>query len=193
MTLADYLERVDRGETITVTQMYREGAEEEIVELLEYGSVNGADIEVSRSDANKEMYDQDWKDILDEGSDMAAEALSSIPKLENQYEKGVEQADRKMEELDNKYAGSSHRNLVQKKARRKDTQMKASEAALGGGTLGFIAGNQIGSQVLMGVSAILAGGGLVSTPKFKGMKDREIEEAADGLEKAYGGHQVTIN
>lgn len=192
MTIANYLERVDRGENITVSDMLREGADEEILELLDNGKVNGAQIQVSRSYANDQMYDKGAEDYLDIAAELFAEGISSLPRLENFYEDGFEQADRKMKEIDQKYSGSSKRNLIQKQAGNEDTKMKASEGLLAGGLGGFIFGNQIGSQGAMALSAAAAGLGAYGTPKTKGKKDRKVEEAAKGLEQAYGGYQLDI-
>lgn len=189
----DYLERVDRGEKITVSQMLKEGADEEIVELLDNGKVNGAQIEVSRSYANKVMYDKDLKDRLNTASELIAEGFSSIPRMDNLYEQGFEKSERKMEEIENKYSGSSKRNLIERQASNAETKMKASEGLLAGGIGGFIASNQLGSQLGMALSAASGGLSAYGTAKMKGEKDRKVEEAAKGLEKAYGGYQVNIN
>ncbi len=193
MSLESYLERVDHGENLTVTDMYREGAEEEIVDLLEYGRLNGSKLEVPRSSANKIMYDNDLEDTVDTASDLIAEAFSALPRLESIYDQGVEKADRKMEELNNKYSGPGLRNRVEKKADRKDTKLKAAQGVFAASIPGFVIGNQTGSHLLMAGSAAAGGASAYKIPELKGMKDREVEEAAKGLEAAYGGYKVELN
>ncbi|MFQ3275343.1 MAG: hypothetical protein ACI9LV_000030 [Candidatus Nanohaloarchaea archaeon] len=193
MSVSEYLERVDGGEDITISQMLTEGAEEEIIEIIDEGDINGANIELSKSYANEKMYDRNVLDYLDSAAEIAATGLASLPGLENLYDDGFERADGKMEEIDNKYSGGSKRKILKKKAGNAELKMKASEGLLAGGAGGFLAGNQIGSQKLMALSAASGGLGAYGTAKMKGEKDRSIEEAARGLEQAYGGYQLDIN
>lgn len=180
MSLDNYLEKVDRGENVLVQDMYQNGDYQAIVDLLEYGSVNGSNIEVDRDDAN---------DIIDRGPlNNAKETLENVVStaLEEPYDSGFEKGERAAQSI-------SNTDRLADKAQKKESKVKATEAGMAAGSVGALAGLGTGSVHLTGGSAFL---GLLSgifNSKYQGMRDAEMEKAAEGLEMAYGGHEVNIS
>jgi hypothetical protein len=82
---------------------------------------------------------------------------------------------------------------MSKKARNKDTKTKWADAGFTAGTGVSLLGMSAGSIELMAGGA---GVGIFSGYKsagYQGMRDAEMREAAEGLESAYGGFQLSIN
>ena len=179
MSLHGYLERVDSGENILVQDMYRSQDYQEIVDLLEEGQINGAYIEIDRDTAN---------DIMDRKAlTNAKETLESVVStvLETPYDEGFEKGDRAVR-------GVSNSERIADKAQKKESKVKATEAGMGAGAVGTITGANLGSVHLTGGSAFLGVISGIFNSKYQGMRDAEMEQAAEGLESAYGGHQLRI-
>lgn len=180
MSLGDYLEKVDDGESITVTDMYRNGDYQAVVEAVEHGSFSGADLEIDSDDADRFMSSGGLSGVRN----LLEGATSSI--WSNNYDRGFKKGEESLEDEDDK-------DLMSKKARNKDTKAKWADA-------GFTAGSSIS---LLGMSAgsieVMAGGaglGILSGYKsagYQGMRDAEMREAAEGLESAYGGYELSIS
>jgi hypothetical protein len=180
MSLGDYLEKVDDGEDITVTDMYRNGDYQAVVEAVEYGSFSGADLEIDSDDADDLMG---WpglggvRNLLETG-------ISSV--WDHRYDKGFNDGKEALENEDDN-------DLMSKKARRQDTKSKWADTGFAGGTglgaLGFSAGS-------IELGALGAGVGILSGYKgaeYQGLRDGQMKEAAKGLESAYGGFRLSIN
>ena len=180
MSLDNYLEKVDRGENILVQDMYQNGDYQEIVELLEYGNVNTPNIEVDREDANE---------IMDKGTLYEAkETLESVVSttLEEPYDNGFEKGERAAQAI-----GRDDR--LADKAQKKESKVRATEAGIAAGSLGALAGANSGSVHITGASALLGVVSGIFNSKYQGMRDAEMEKAAEGLEQTYGGHQIDIS
>lgn len=180
MTLHNYLERVDNGENILVQDMYQNDDYQAIVDLLEYGNVNGANIEVDRDDANN---------IIDNGTlNNAKETLENVVSttLEEPYDNGYEKGERAADNINSA-------DRLADKARKKKSKVKATEAGMGAGAVGTLLGLETGSVRLTVGGASLGVISGIFNSKYQGMRDSEMEKAAEGLEQAYGGHQLDIS
>jgi len=180
MSLGGYLEKVDNGEDITVTDMFRDGEYQAIVEAVEYGSFRGADLEIDRDDADDFMNSgglSGVRNLLESG-------ISGF--WDSNYDRGFRKGKEALEDEDDN-------DLMSQKARKKDSKAKWADVGFTGGTgLGAL-GLSAGSVELMAGGAGL---GILSGYKsagYQGMRDAEMKEAAEGLESAYGGYKLSIN
>lgn len=180
MSLGNYLEKVDDGENITVTDMYRNGDYQAVVDAVEYGSFNGAKLEIDNDDAEDLMGFSGlggMRNLLEAG-------ISSV--WDHRYDKGFNDGKEALENEDDT-------DLMTRKALNKDTKSKlADSGVLGGSGIGYI-GFSSGSPK---IGALGAGVGIISGYKgaeFQGLRDGEMKEAAEGLESAYGGFRLSIN
>lgn len=186
MDSGDYLEKVDNGETVTVNDVYMSGDYEALVDMFENATVSGGQLEVDPNYANDVMYTDDFDPL--EGVE---NLVSTV--LENQYDQGYQKADKKMQELNNRLSWDKVRDRALDRANKSDLKVKASDAGIGLSMLGFGAGAGTGSVHLMGGSAAL---GVLSANRnatWQGMEDRELKEAAEGLNKGYAGHEIDIS
>lgn len=176
MELDEYLERVDGGEDYTLTQMHQNGDYTAVVEALEYGVVNGANVEIPKDDA-EDIISSSLERKLKSGVE---ETIATL--LEPQYDKGVDKA--------SNVTGSKQH--LKKKALRKEKLVQYSEGAIGLSGLATLAGAGMGSVHVTGASATA---GLLSAganSKWQGMRDEEMKKASEGLESAYGARKLEI-
>lgn len=180
MSLGNYLEKVDNGEDINVTDMYRNGDFEAVVEAVEYGTFNGADLEIDNDEAKNLMG---WEGLSGVGN-LLESGISGI--WDHRYDKGFNDGKEALEnENDN--------DLMSRKARNKDKKSKWADTGFAGGTSLGVLGLSAGSIEL---GALGAGVGIISGykgAKYQGLRDGQMKEAAEGLESAYGGFQLSIN
>lgn len=180
MSLGDYLEKVDDGEHITVTDMYRNGDYQAVVEAVEYGTFNGANLEIESDDADSLMGTgglSGVKNLLESG-------ISSV--WDHRYDKGFNDGKEALENEDDN-------DLMSRKARNKDKKSKWADTGFAGGTGLGVLGLSAGSIEL---GALGAGVGIISGYKgaeYQGLRDGQMKQAAEGLESAYGGFQLSIN
>lgn len=180
MSLGDYLEKVDDGEDITVTDMYRDGEYQAVVEAVEYGSFRGADLEIERDDADELMGSGGLSGVRN----LLEGATSSI--WSNNYDRGFRKGEEALEDEDDN-------DLMSKKARDKDSKAKWADIGFTGGTGVSLLGMSAGSIEIMAGGAGLGIFSGYKSAGYQGMRDAEMREAAEGLESAYGGFQLSIN
>jgi len=180
MKLGDYLEKVDNGETITLTDMYRDGNYEAVVRAVDNGNFRGADLEIERDDADDFMKSGGLGAV----ADLLESATSSF--WDNNYDSGYKKGEKALE-------NENDTDLMTKKAINKDTKAEISDTGftIGSGltTLGALSGS-------IELAAGGAGLGILSGYKsagYQGMRDAEMKQAAKGLEKGHGGYQLSIN
>lgn len=185
MDSGDYLERVDAGETVTVTDIYLSGDYEALVDIFNNATASGGSLHVDSDYANEVMYDDDFDPL--EGLE---NAVSTV--LEGQYDEGHQKADKKMNELNNRYSWREVRNRALDRAEKSGKKVKASDAGIGLGLLGIGAGIAIENPHLIGGGVALDIISLNRNATWQGMEDRELAEAAEGLNKGYTGHEINI-
>lgn len=180
MELGDYLEKVDNGENITVTDMYRDGNYEAVVRAVDNGNFRGADLEIERDEADNLMQSGGLGAV----NNLLESATSAF--WDNNYDSGFEKGKNALENEDDT-------DLMTRKAKDKNTKAEISNT-------GFAIGSGITSLgALTGSVEIAAGGaglGILSGYKsagYQGMRDAEMKQAAEGLESAYGGFELSIN
>ncbi|MFB6175373.1 MAG: hypothetical protein ABEJ87_05390 [Candidatus Nanohalobium sp.] len=180
MSLGDYLEKVDNGEDITITDMYRDGEYQAIIEAVEHGNFRGADLEIESDTADEYMSSG--------GLGAVRNVLEGITSniWDNNYDRGFGKGKKALENEDDN-------DLMSRKAQSKDDKAKGVD-------LGFATGAGVtGLGLSAGSIEVAAGGaglGILSGYKsagYQGMRDAEMKEAAEGLESAYGGFQLSIN
>lgn len=178
MSLGNYLEKVDNGEDITVTDMYMNGDYQAVVEAVEYGSISGADLEIESDDADDFMSSgglSGVRNLLEKG-------ISSF--WSNNYDRGFRKGKEALEDEDDN-------DLMSRKARNKDTESKMADIGVAAGT------GIAGIGLTAGSIEVAAGGtglGIISGYKgagYQGLRDGEMKQAAEGLESAYGGFQLS--
>jgi hypothetical protein len=180
MGLDEYLEKVDNGETVTVTNMYQDGDYEAVLDAIEYGKTSGASLKVDRDDADDIMD----RDLASLGKAVLENTITTT--LEQVYDRGMEAG------TDVNYNGSNEHQLKDK-ADKKNKKKKASEIGLGISSLGALAGLNLNSTHLIGASATAGLLSAAGVARYGGMEDGVTKEAAEGLEDAYGGYELAIN
>lgn len=185
MDSGDYLERVNSGENITVNDVYLSGDYEALVDIFNNATVSGGRLDVDPDYANDVMYDDDFSPI--EGLE---NTISTV--LDNQYDDGYQKADKKMKELNNRFSWREVRDRALDRAGKSDTKVKLSEAGMGLGLLGIGGGIGLESVHLIGGGVALEVLSLNRNATWQGMEDRELAEAAEGLNKGYAGHDINI-
>lgn len=195
MSLSDYMEKVDDGETVYLTQMYQDGDYEAVVEAWEYGNRNGPNLEIDSNDAYEIMNDNffDPDNILENVRDVVEEGVASI--YGKAFDGGYNKAASQIQSWENNSVLSDDdvRDKSLDQQSKKETTKKVTEAGMAAGTTGTMLGAGIGSIHITGGSLALGVGSGAVNAKAQGKQEKYIKQAAKGLESAYGGLQLDIN
>jgi len=173
----------DTGRYGEVTDDDPEGA----VELFEHASVD-------HSRRKVQIDSEDAADLYRSSSDPLAYFESAIRAIDygSQYEAGRSSAHENAMEASMRGSSSEALENAFERLERNDKLAKASDLGAAGSGLGFIGSAAAGSVHGMGLSTTV---GLISSAasaRFQGGRDRWVEEAAEGLEDAYGGYRIEI-
>lgn len=195
MSLSDYMEKVDDGETVTITNMYQDGNYEAVVEAWEYGNMNGANLEIDSNDAydimNNNFFDPD--NILENVRDVVEDGVATI--YGKAFDGGYNKAAGQVESWENNSVLSDDdvRDKSLDQQSKKEKTKKVTEAGMALGATGTMVGAGLGSIHIGGGSLALGLGSGAVNAKAQGKQEKYIKQAAEGLEQAYGGLQLEIN
>lgn len=185
MNSGDYLERVDGGETVRVNDLYLSGDYEALVDIFENSTVTGGTLEVDSSYANDVMYDDEFDPV-----EKVEDGVANL--LENQYEEGFNKANDKMKELNNRLSWNDVRDRALDKANKNEKKVKAATAGMGLGAVGIAGGIGLENVHLLGGGAALEVISGNRSATWQGMRERELREAAKGLNQGYANHEINI-
>jgi len=183
MESGDYLEKVDNGETVTVNEIYMSGDYEALVDIFGNSTVSGGSINVNPSYANEVMYNDEFDPL-----EKIENAVSTV--LDHKYENGYNKADDDFRELNNRLSWTDVRDRALDRSDKSSKKVKAADAGMGLSAIGIAGGIGLESLPPLLGGALLGAISMERSATWQGMEDRELKEAAEGLNKAYAGHEI---
>ncbi len=185
MESGDYLERVDAGETVTVNDVYMSGDYEALVDLFENSTVSGGKMRVDPDYADDVMYNDDFDPV--EGLENTVSTL-----LDHKYQNGYDEADEDFSKMNRKLSWTDIRDRALDRAEKSGKKVKAADGGMALGAAGVAGGIGLESLPPLLGGALLAAVSANRNATWQGMEDRELKEAAEGLNKGYTGHEIEI-
>jgi len=205
MSLAEELEDINNGQYRDLNDLYEtlgngNGDYDELLKLIDHSDIRknpggGGTIEVDREYALNKIYGPTTRpEKAKYALGRAREGFENIWEniASNSYEEGTIEADRKIEELGDRFKPDDAWTQIKKQANSKENWNKANEAAMAAGTTGTAVGYQTGSLEIGLPSSLLTAGTIVKQGKLQGSRDKFAKEAAEGWDKSKGHYQVDI-